>query len=115
MPPVPSFDVVHCALVLHHFSDDSDAARALAQMSKLARKGVVVNDLHRNLFAYSAIWILTRVFSRSRILQNDAPLSVARAFTRQELLQLAGTAGLSGVRIKWQWAFRWMMTADKWG
>lgn len=106
-----SYDVVHCALVLHHFSSDAEAVKLLCRMSELSRYGVIVNDLHRHWFAYYSIGVLTRIFSRSAIIHNDAPLSVARAFTRVELSGLSSEAGLQGVSVSWHWAFRWLLTA----
>lgn len=111
MPTEHQFDITHCALVLHHISDDNAAADFLRQMGRLARMGVVVNDLHRHPLAWHSIRLLTRTFSRSRVLQNDAPLSVARSFTRAELKQIAREAALDRVEIQWQWAFRWLLTA----
>jgi len=105
------YDIVHSALVLHHFSDDADVVRALQQMSRLARYGILINDLHRHPLAWHSIRLLTRIFSRSLILQNDAPLSVARAFTRSELMEFCSEAGLRDVKINWHWAFRWLLIA----
>lgn len=113
MDPREHYDVVHCALVLHHFSRDDDAVRFLRRMMEAARWGVVVNDLHRHPTAYKSIKLLTRLFSKSQILRNDAPLSVARAFTRSELQWLAEQAGLTNTEIHWHWAFRWLMVAHK--
>src|SRR2546428_700060 len=55
------YDIVHAALVLHHFNND-ELVTALRKMYKLSRYGVVINDLHRHWFAYHAIKILTRLF-----------------------------------------------------
>jgi len=109
----PQFDIVHSALVLHHFSDDNLLVQALAKMRDLARLGVVVNDLHRHPFAYHSIRMFTRAFSRSYVLHNDAPLSVARAFTRFELQSFARGAGFRNPEITWHWAFRWCLTGQK--
>ena len=106
LPDEPTFDVVHAALVLHHF-DAASLPRALRKMFGLARWGVVVNDLHRHPIAYHSIALLTRLLSRSRLIRNDAPLSVKRAFRRGELLELGAEAGLPPASIRWHWAFRW--------
>jgi 2-polyprenyl-3-methyl-5-hydroxy-6-metoxy-1,4-benzoquinol methylase len=108
---IAPFDIVHCALVLHHFSEDAAASGLLREMARAASTGIIVNDLHRHPLAYHSIRLLTRAFSGSPILRNDAPLSVARAFTRQELAQIAAAADLTGVDIQWHWAFRWLLTA----
>ncbi len=88
-----SFDVVMASLVFHHLSNEQ-CRRALAEMWRLARRMVLVNDLHRHPLAYWSIRVLTGMFSRSVMVRNDAPLSVRRAFKPAELMQLAGDAGV---------------------
>lgn len=104
-----SFDVVHAALVLHHF-DGSDAARALGQMAQVARRAVVVNDLRRHWLPWMLIRAVTAVASRNRLIRNDAPLSVARAFTADDWRRLARETGLD-LRWRRRWAFRWAVSA----
>lgn len=111
LQPDQQYDLVHGALMLHHFSEDTAAAKAMEAMARHAKLGIIINDLHRHPAAYGSIWFLTRLLSRSKILQNDAPLSVARSFTRADLQQLAENAGLSDITIAWKWAFRWLLTA----
>lgn len=106
------FDVVHAALVLHHFPGD-EAAEALRRMSSLSRLGVVINDGHRHPIAYGAIAVLTRLFSRSRLIRNDAPLSVLRSFSRAEWRVLAESASLPPPELRWRWAFRWQAVFRK--
>lgn len=101
-----TFDVVHCAIVLHHF-DDAAATAALEKMFALCRWGLVVNDLHRHPLPFYFIRLLTSVLSRNRMIRNDGPLSVRRAFRRQDLERLARAAGLPHPRIVWHWGFRW--------
>lgn len=111
-PAREQFDIVHASLVLHHFESDAEAVRALVHMGCLARRGVVINDLHRHAVAHGSIRLLTRVLSQNPVLRNDAPLSVRRGFTRRELVRLAANAGFraADVRVSWHWAFRWLMT-----
>lgn len=100
------FDIVHGSLVLHHFAGAA-ASRALETMWRLARWGVVINDLHRHPLAYHSIRWLTRTLSRNRLIRNDAPLSVLRAFRREDWSELATTAGCPSPEVEWRWAFRW--------
>jgi SAM-dependent methyltransferase len=104
-------DIVHASLVLHHMESDKDTIRALEAMGRLARRAVIINDLHRHRFAYDSIRLLTGLFSRNAILKHDAALSVRRGFLRAELLELATQAGWDPYRItiRWHWAFRWLM------
>lgn len=103
-----TFDVVLCALFLHHFKD-RDVVRVLRSLVECARYGVIVNDLHRHPLAYAGIWVLTRVFGAHAVVQHDAPLSVLRGFRRSELRQLTAELGRT-VRLRWEWAFRYGMT-----
>jgi ubiquinone/menaquinone biosynthesis C-methylase UbiE len=106
--PAGSFDVVHAALVLHHFDGD-DAARALRRMAEVARAGVAVNDLRRHAVPWTLIRWLTAAFSRNRLIRNDAPLSVARAFTGKDWRALGDAAGLDLVARR-SWAWRWAVS-----
>ena len=103
--PAKSFDIVHAALFLHHF-DGAEAARALSAMARVARVGVVVNDLRRERLPWTLIRWITGVSSRNRLIRADAPLSVARAFTANDWRALAAEVG---VALEWRktWAFRW--------
>lgn len=106
------YDVVHGGLFLHHCTGEA-AGEALAKMHALSRRGVVVNDLHRHPLAYHSIRWLTRLLSRSRLIRNDAPLSVLRAFRREELEEIVRSRGLPAPEIRWRWAFRWEMVIPR--
>jgi hypothetical protein len=71
-----------------------------------SRWGFFINDLHRHFLAYYSIQILTRLFSKSYLVKNDAPLSVARGFTKNEWQKLLKEVGMQEARISWRWAFR---------
>lgn len=101
-------DVITATLVLHHFSDD-ELVYLLRLFAQRARVGVVINDLHRHALAYYAIRAITRLFSRSAMVQFDAPLSVARAFRKSEWRHLLAQAAVTRYRIRWRWAFRWQV------
>ncbi len=101
-----TFDVVTCTLFCHHF-DDQSLVNLLHQLRQQTRVAVVLNDLHRHWLAYYSIAWLTRWFSRSYLVKNDAKLSVWRAFRRRELANLLTAAGFTDFQIRWRWAFRW--------
>jgi hypothetical protein len=91
-----SFDVVMCSLALHHQVPD-DALAMLREMRRVARRGVVVNDIVRCWRGYWGAWLLSRTLSRNPLTRHDGPLSVRRAYTRPEMLALAAEAGLGAV------------------
>ncbi len=43
------------------------------------------------------------------MVKYDAPLSVLRAFKKQELIEILNKAGIRDYAIRWQWAFRWQV------
>lgn len=96
--PDDAFEVAHCSLVLHHL-EAADAVTMLGEMARVARTGIVVNDLVRGRLALAGAWLLTRLMTRNRYTRHDAPLSVRRAYTRAELRDLLATAGLE---VAWE-------------
>lgn len=102
-------DLIHCSLFLHHLSDDEIIN--LLKFSKSHNCILLANDLHRNWFAYYSIRLLSFWFSKSWLVQNDAPLSVLRGFRKCELIELLKKAGFSNYSVKWNWAFRYVITA----
>jgi 2-polyprenyl-3-methyl-5-hydroxy-6-metoxy-1,4-benzoquinol methylase len=99
-------DLVHVSLFLHHLNDE-DIVKLL-QFCKAHNCMVLVNDLHRHPLAWLSIKWLTRFFSRSYLVKNDAPLSVKRGFSKNELQQFFRQAGFEYYEVKWVWAFRFM-------
>lgn len=105
-------DVIFNSLFCHHFRDE-DLVNMLQWMNKNAKIGFVIADLHRHLLAYYSIKWLTALFSKSYLVKNDAPLSVLRGFTRLEWQILLEKAGIKNYKIKWKWAFRWLILVEK--
>ncbi len=105
------FDIMQCSLFTHHFTDE-ELVRLFSIMKSKSRLGFIINDIHRHWLAYYSIKLLTSWFSRSVMVRNDAPVSVLRAFTRQELESLLQQAGVSRFSIRWMWAFRWQVIAS---
>ncbi|TGE14771.1 methyltransferase domain-containing protein [Hymenobacter elongatus] len=102
------FDIITCSLFCHHFSSEALAV-LLRQLKEQASVGIIINDLHRQPLAYYSIKWLTRLFRGSYLVQNDAPLSVARAFTRREWQDILRAAGIGRYSLRWRWAFRWQV------
>jgi SAM-dependent methyltransferase len=91
-----AFDVVHASLVLHHL-EPADAVAFLAEAARVARHGVVVNDLVRARHHWLGAKALLAVTTRNRYTRHDGPLSVRRAYTRIELRALLAAGGLRPV------------------
>ena len=102
------FDIVTGTLFFHHFTNEQ-LGDFFKQLKSQAQIGFVINDIHRHWFAYHSIKWLTKFFSRSPMVKNDAPLSVLRAFRKEELVQIMREAGIEAYSIRWMWAFRWQV------
>ena len=96
-------DVAHASLLLHHL-DPSDAVTALREMRRVARSGVVVNDLRRGRLAFVATATTVLALSRGRYTRHDGVLSARRAYTLPELDELATAAGL---HVAWRTRRHW--------
>lgn len=102
-------DIIFSSLFCHHFTDE-ELVRQLKWMEVNTGAGWFINDLHRHYLAYHSIRWLTGWFSKSYLVKNDAPLSVLRGFSRGEWLDLLRQAGIVGSRVRWKWAFRWLIS-----
>jgi SAM-dependent methyltransferase len=91
--PDRSFDIAHTSMLLHHL-EPAAAVAVLGEMSRVARRGIVVNDLLRGRIAWLGAWLLSHLATRNRYTRYDAPLSVRRAYTVPELTSLIAAAGL---------------------
>ncbi|HTJ12168.1 MAG TPA: methyltransferase domain-containing protein [Dinghuibacter sp.] len=105
-------DIIFSSLFCHHFPDE-ELPPMLRWMNEHASAGFFINDLHRHPLAYHSIKWLTRAFSRSYLVKNDAPLSVRRAFVHRDWDRYLTEAGLSHASVYWKWAFRWLVVAPK--
>ena len=94
--PDRSFDVVHASLVVHHL-EPPDALAFLREAARVARLGVVINDLVRARHHWIGARILLPLMTRNRFTRHDGPLSVQRAYTRMELRALLAGAALRPV------------------
>jgi len=98
-----SIDVVLCCTFLHHLdglSEGDPLVRALAEMRRVARLGVIVIDLQRTPLAGRLVGLATTLTSTNRLTRHDGALSVRRALTPAELLKAAERAGLSGAVVR---------------
>ncbi|MEO6251903.1 MAG: methyltransferase domain-containing protein [Ferruginibacter sp.] len=102
-------DIIFSSLFCHHFTE-VQLVTMLQWMSNNSCTGFFINDLQRHPLAYYSIKWITKFFSGSYLVKNDAPLSVARGFVKEEWTRLFKTAGINNFSIKWKWAFRYLIT-----
>lgn len=82
-----SFDFVLASLFLHHFATPQ-AAKLIRSFARVARDAFIINDLRRHPIAYFSIKLLTRIFTRNRLVRNDAAVSVLRGFTENDIVEI---------------------------
>lgn len=107
-------DIIFSSLFCHHFTD-GDLIKQFYWMHENCATGFFINDLQRHPLAYYSIKFLTKIFSSSYLVKNDAPLSVARGFIKNEWIQLLEQAGIKNYSVQWKWAFRYLVCCKKCG
>ena len=100
-----SVDLATCSLVVHHLEPD-EAVRALRELRRVARLGVVVNDLVRTRVGLLGAKVLVPFLTRNPITRHDAVVSARRAYARRELLELVRQAGLRPVDVRQTLGYR---------
>jgi ubiquinone/menaquinone biosynthesis C-methylase UbiE len=105
-----SFDYVITHMFLHHLDDD-DVVRVLSEMNRVARRGILWADLLRHRRAY--LWIKLLTTMSTPMVKHDAPLSVAQAFNRSEVLTLRDRAGIGYTQYFRHFGHRFVLAGEK--
>jgi 2-polyprenyl-3-methyl-5-hydroxy-6-metoxy-1,4-benzoquinol methylase len=100
-------DIIFSSLFCHHFANE-ELILQFQWMKENSQIGFFINDLQRNAIAYYSIKVLTKLFSSSYLVKNDAPLSVARGFFKKELEQIFVASKTASAKVFWKWAFRYL-------
>ena len=106
-----SFDVVGCNLFCHHL-EPGEVVRFFNEALRVTRHAVIASDLRRNLFH----WVVAyagRITYRSRLTRNDAPASVRRAYTPQEISALAQKSAANSFEVRRYYFQRFGLTLWK--
>jgi ubiquinone/menaquinone biosynthesis C-methylase UbiE len=100
-----SFDAVGCSLFLHHLEPD-EIVRFAQEGLRVARHAFLVQDLQRHPLHLGLSYIGAPLY-RSRITRHDAPASVGRAYTVEELREILSRVALvENIEIKKFFLFR---------
>ena len=75
-------DIIFSSLFCHHFTNE-ELISQINWLRENSKVGFFINDLHRHPLAYHSISVLTKLFSKSYLVKNDAPLSVKRSFKKK--------------------------------
>ncbi len=110
--PTGQYDIIISSLFTHHFNDER-WIQLVKNMQASARKGIIITDLHRHWVLYYAVIVITHIFTRNKMVRNDGPLSVKRAFKKGELVTLLKNAEIDNYNLTWRWPFRWQLIIYK--
>jgi ubiquinone/menaquinone biosynthesis C-methylase UbiE len=107
-----SVDVFTSSLFLHHFAPDT-LTKVLRDAYRIARRGIVMNDITRGALPLAAFRLVQPVFARHELTRRDGITSIRRAYTPDELLQIAREAGLNHARVYRHFPWRMTLVAEK--
>jgi ubiquinone/menaquinone biosynthesis C-methylase UbiE len=99
-----TFDLVGSSLFLHHL-DPREVISCLDEALRVSRKAVLINDLERSPLHY-AFAVCGKPIYRSRLTRHDAPASVRRAYSSEEMLELMKQTGATGIEMKRHFFYR---------
>jgi ubiquinone/menaquinone biosynthesis C-methylase UbiE len=100
-----SFDAVGCSLFLHHL-EPAEIVRFAREGLRVARHAFLIHDLQRHPL-HLALGYLGMPLYRSRITRHDAPASVRRAYTVEEVRKmLAPATAADNIEINTFYLFR---------
>ena len=108
--PSKSYDIVTSTLVCHHIPE-KELILFIANACRIAKKKVIINDLHRHPLALFLFKLISPICFRNRLVLHDGPLSIRRAFKYHEWVDYLERAGVKKTQytIRWHWAFRWIV------
>jgi len=99
-----AFDVVSSSLFVHHL--EADTLRQFAcEALRVCRRAVLINDLIRSRLHLWLVYAGLPLF-RSRITWHDAPASVRRAYTRDEMRHMLEGLPAKKVTISRHYLYR---------
>lgn len=99
-----SFDVVSSSLFVHHLEPEQ-IVQFVDEALRVSRIAVIINDLQRSAAHLALVYAGLPLF-RSRITWHDAPASVRRAYTRDELRAILAQTRAAEVEITRYYLFR---------
>jgi ubiquinone/menaquinone biosynthesis C-methylase UbiE len=99
-----SFNLVACSAFVHHLGPEQ-IVQFVNEALRVARVAVLINDLRRSRLHLALVYAGLPLF-RSRLTWHDAPASVARAYTPDELERLLRKTSATRVEISRHYLFR---------
>jgi SAM-dependent methyltransferase len=105
-------DYVISTLFLHHFTPSAAVALLRVTFAR-ARRGLIFSDLVRGRLPIMAFRLVKPIFARHPFTRHDGEVSIRRAYTPSEVLNLANEAGLPNPRVHAHWPWRMTLVVDR--
>jgi hypothetical protein len=105
-----SVDYIITTHFFHHLTDEQVVA-VLKEFARVARRGIVVNDLLRTRRAL--FWIKLFTLWANRYVKFDGPQSVRKSFTIPEIEALAARAGLGWLKARKHFGHRFTLAGER--
>ena len=105
-----SVDYVISTHFFHHLTDEQ-VVSTLREFDRIARRGIIVNDLLRRRRAL--VWITLFTLFANRYVKTDGPLSVRRGFTVPEMEEFARRAGIGWLRARVHFGHRFTLAGER--
>jgi SAM-dependent methyltransferase len=99
-----AFDVVSCSLFAHHFEPETLPLLVMESL-RVARRAVLINDLIRSRLHLGLVYMGLPLFG-SRITWHDAPASVQRAYTVDEMKSMLAQVPARRIEITRHYLYR---------
>ena len=100
------------SLFLHHF-EPPQVVDLLRETYQHARRGIIMSDLVRGYLPLTAFRVIAPLFARHYLTRHDGALSIRRAYTSDELYELAHMAGIQQARVYRHFPWRMTLVAEK--
>ena len=94
-----SFDYAISSLFFHHLTDEQIPI-VMKEMSRVARRGLFVIDLHRDRVPYVLYKLFCFAFRISPLVKEDGLLSIRKGFREGELEELAAGLGFQDFAVE---------------
>jgi len=107
-----SFDYSICSLFTHHLTDDQ-IIRVLPEMSRVARRGIVVVDLERSPMAWFLYQLFCIAYRISPLVRQDGSLSIRKGFRVDEFERFAERLDLRNAAVERSKPFRLILSSLK--
>jgi ubiquinone/menaquinone biosynthesis C-methylase UbiE len=99
-----SFDLVACSTFVHHL-EPPEIIQFAGEALRVARVAVLINDLRRHPFHLALVYAGFPLF-RSRLTRHDAPVSIRRSYTPEELRDMLSKTKAVHTEISKHYLFR---------